>query len=26
MSVVELEAYAAGYEWNERFGGKKDYD
>ena len=26
MSVVELEAYAAGYEWNERFGGHKDYD
>lgn len=25
MSVVELEAYAAGYEHNERYGDKKDY-
>jgi hypothetical protein len=25
MSVIELEAYAAGYEHNEKFGDKKDY-
>jgi hypothetical protein len=22
----EIQAYLAGYEWNERFGGKKDWD
>ena len=26
MTVQEVEAYMAGYEWNEKFGGKKDYD
>lgn len=25
MTPEELEAYNAGYEWNEQFGGKKDY-
>jgi hypothetical protein len=26
LTAEELEAYHAGYEWNEQFGGKKDYD
>ena len=26
MTLPEVEAYMAGYEWNEKFGGKKDYD
>ena len=25
MSMAELRAYFAGYEYNEKFGGKKDY-
>lgn len=25
LTESELEAYNAGYEWNEIFGGKKDY-
>ena len=26
MSPQEVQAYLAGYQWNEQFGGKKDYD
>ena len=26
MSMAELRAYFAGYEYNEEFGGKKDWD
>jgi len=26
MTVEEITAYTAGYHWNEKFGGKKDYD
>ena len=26
LTLDELEAYHAGYDWNERHGGKKDYD
>jgi len=26
MTVEEILAYTAGYNWNEQFGGKKDYD
>lgn len=26
MSEKEIADYMAGYEWNERFGGKKDYE
>ena len=26
MSPTEVQAYLAGYQWNEQFGGKKDYD
>ena len=26
MSPAEVQAYLAGYQWNEQFGGKKDYD
>jgi len=26
MSLAEMRAYYAGYEYNEQFGGKKDYD
>lgn len=26
MTTEEINAYLAGYEWNEQFGGKKDYD
>ena len=26
MSKKEIEDYLAGYNWNEEFGGKKDYD
>lgn len=26
MTAEQIEAYIAGYEWNERFGGHKDYD
>jgi hypothetical protein len=26
MSLAELRAYFAGYEYNEQFGGKKDYE
>lgn len=26
MTVEEIEAYMAGYEWNERFGDKKSWD
>jgi hypothetical protein len=26
MTTDELEAYAAGFKWNEKFGGKKDYE
>ena len=26
MSPKEVQAYLAGYQWNEQFGGKKDYD
>ena len=26
MTAEEITAYTAGYNWNEKFGGKKDYD
>jgi len=26
MTPAEIQAYLAGYQWNEQFGGKKDYD
>ena len=26
MSTEDIEAYHAGYNWNEEFGGKKDWD
>ena len=26
MTVEEITAYTAGYHWNEKFGGKKDWD
>jgi len=26
MSIAEMRAYFMGYEYNEQFGGKKDYD
>lgn len=26
MTADEIAAYLAGYEWNEKFGGKKDYE
>ena len=26
MTPTEVQAYLAGYQWNEQFGGKKDYD
>lgn len=26
MTDTEIAEYHAGYEWNEQFGGKKDYD
>lgn len=26
MTPEEIEAYQAGYDYNERFGGKKDYE
>jgi hypothetical protein len=26
MTAQELVEYTAGYEWNEKFGGKKDWD
>jgi len=26
MHGIQLRAYAMGYEYNERFGGKKDWD
>lgn len=26
MSPEEINAYHAGYDWNERWGGKKDYE
>ena len=26
MSPTEIQAYLAGYQWNEQFGGKKSYD
>ena len=26
MTVEEILAYTAGYNWNEQFGGKKDWD
>ena len=26
MSPQEVQAYLAGYQWNEQFGGKKDWD
>ena len=26
MTVEEILAYTAGYNWNEQFGGKKDYN
>jgi len=26
MTAEEIVAYTAGYHWNEKFGGKKDYD
>lgn len=26
LTQEELEAYVAGYEWNEKFGGKKSWD
>ena len=26
MNKDEIEAYLAGYNWNEQFGGKKEYD
>ena len=26
LTVDELEAYNAGYDWNERYGDKKDYE
>jgi hypothetical protein len=26
LTPEEIEAYNAGYEWNEQFGGKKDWD
>jgi hypothetical protein len=26
MTAQEVQAYLAGYQWNEQFGGKKDYD
>lgn len=26
MSAVDIAAYNAGYDWNEQYGGKKDWD
>jgi hypothetical protein len=26
MTPAEIQAYHAGYQWNEQFGGKKDWD
>jgi len=26
MTAEEITAYTAGYHWNEKFGGKKDWD
>jgi hypothetical protein len=26
LTPAEIEAYNAGYEWNEQFGGKKNWD
>jgi hypothetical protein len=26
MTPEEVQAYLAGYQWNEQFGGKKDWD
>ena len=26
MTASEIQAYLAGYQWTEQFGGKKDYD
>jgi hypothetical protein len=26
MTKEQIEAYHAGYDWNEQFGGRKDYD
>jgi hypothetical protein len=26
LTPAEVQAYLAGYQWNEQFGGKKDYD
>ena len=26
MTAQEVQAYLAGYQWNEQFGGKKDYE
>jgi hypothetical protein len=26
MTAEEVQAYLAGYQWNEQFGGKKDWD
>ena len=26
MSATEIAAYNAGYDWNEEYGGKKDWD
>ena len=26
MTASEIQAYLAGYQWNEQFGGKKDWD
>jgi len=26
MTPSEIQAYLAGYQWNEQFGGKKDWD
>jgi hypothetical protein len=26
LTPADIEAYNAGYDWNEQFGGKKDYE